>query len=324
MNSASDLSIDISQLAKLRHHPSGKITARCPACAEEGRDRTGNHLAVFPGGGFACIVHHEDREHRKRIVALVGRPSSFTRDLADTNRQRKRLYLEQRRAAQLHRLVETARSHRHEIVRRFAWPPADVWHDSPQRIDSSLVGKNPAHFLASLFNASDLLWTGGSTHSGSPVYATRWKQCVEWSKTADPIGPMTTPTVWKPGTNSRSRQNVQSAPYTVLDFDGFDGIAPTTRDELSRHTLDSLALIRWLRDHQGWRLAAILGTGGKSLHAWFYTPPPETLESLIDASLPLGIDRTLLGHPEHPCRLPGQRYGTTARLSEVLWLQTPL
>jgi len=52
--------LDLSLLEKVRHHPSGKVTSRCPACAEAGSDRTGTHLVIFPDHRFACAAHGGD------------------------------------------------------------------------------------------------------------------------------------------------------------------------------------------------------------------------------------------------------------------------
>ena len=50
------------------------IICRCPACFEQGHDKTGNHLSLWPSGAFACVQFPGDEgiEHRKRIFALVG------------------------------------------------------------------------------------------------------------------------------------------------------------------------------------------------------------------------------------------------------------
>ena len=50
----------------------GLKRAQCPACAEAGQDKTGEHLRIYPDGRFGCCVYPKDREHRKRIFALVG------------------------------------------------------------------------------------------------------------------------------------------------------------------------------------------------------------------------------------------------------------
>ena len=69
------MSLDVSKLENVRTH-GGKITARCPACAEAGHDQTRNHLMIGADGRFGCVVYPgaspDAREHRKRIFALCG------------------------------------------------------------------------------------------------------------------------------------------------------------------------------------------------------------------------------------------------------------
>ena len=69
------MSLNISKLENIRKH-SGKITARCPACAEAGHDRKGEHLVINADGSFGCVVYAGDsvdaKAHRKRIFALRG------------------------------------------------------------------------------------------------------------------------------------------------------------------------------------------------------------------------------------------------------------
>jgi hypothetical protein len=65
-------------LAKLEHvrQRGPKVEARCPACAEQGADRTGNHLFIADDGAgpFGCIMFPGPAgdDHRKRIFALAG------------------------------------------------------------------------------------------------------------------------------------------------------------------------------------------------------------------------------------------------------------
>jgi len=74
------LSLDVRKLEKVRESAGGVMQARCPACAEGGGDRAGEHLRVYPDGRFGCCVHPKDHEHRKRIFALAGdrSPRPFT------------------------------------------------------------------------------------------------------------------------------------------------------------------------------------------------------------------------------------------------------
>lgn len=66
------VSLDLRKLTHVRTLPDGGAQARCPACAEGGHDRKGEHLRVYPDGRFGCCVYPKDREHRKRIHALAG------------------------------------------------------------------------------------------------------------------------------------------------------------------------------------------------------------------------------------------------------------
>src|SRR3974390_37687 len=66
------MSLDVAKLEKVRELAGGIVQARCPACAEGGHDRAGEHLRIYPDGRFGCCVHPKDGEHRKRIWALAG------------------------------------------------------------------------------------------------------------------------------------------------------------------------------------------------------------------------------------------------------------
>ena len=66
------MSLDTAKLEKVRELAGGIVQARCPACAESGGDRKGEHLRVFPDGRYGCCVHPKDNGHRKRIFALAG------------------------------------------------------------------------------------------------------------------------------------------------------------------------------------------------------------------------------------------------------------
>jgi hypothetical protein len=74
------MSLDVNQLEKVRRLGGNLIQARCPACAEEGGDKAGEHLRIQADGRFGCCVHPKDGEHRRRIFALVGdrSPRAFT------------------------------------------------------------------------------------------------------------------------------------------------------------------------------------------------------------------------------------------------------
>jgi len=74
------MSLNLEKLENVRKLDGGVVQARCPACAEGGNDRKGEHLRIMADGRFGCCVHPKDSDHRKRIFALVGEksPGTFT------------------------------------------------------------------------------------------------------------------------------------------------------------------------------------------------------------------------------------------------------
>ena len=66
------MSLDVNKLENVVRS-GGKIIARCPACKESGHDNKGNHLAVFPGGAFHCVVGSGEEGHNRRIYRLAGK-----------------------------------------------------------------------------------------------------------------------------------------------------------------------------------------------------------------------------------------------------------
>jgi len=308
---AAECSLDLTRLEKVRQVGS-KIIARCPACAEEGRNRRGHHLVIFPDGKFGCAAMPGDNEHRRRIKALAGLPSEGRRKPEEDRRWREQRARERATANERANLIDATKTYRDDIIARHRWELVDVWENSPQRIDCELVESDPRHFIASLFGPDDLVWTGAVHQSGDALHASRWRTARAWSESpeGERCGPMVSPATWHPETVSRCAGKVAGAPFTVLDFDGLD--VPS-----------SLAIVRWLREGQYWQLAAILWTGNKSLHAWFKTPAPDALESLRVTANAFGLDAGLIGRPEHPCRLPGVVHEKSGQRSTVLWLQTP-
>lgn len=221
------------------------------------------------------------------------------------------------------RINTTLRSKRSSIITAHPWNEAQVRADSPEQ----RIGRihDPRHFLAALFPPAAVVWTGETHQSGQDgKHADRWRTVTDWQDAPEhAVGPMVSPATWNPGTVSRSAANVLSSPYVVLDFDGFDGKAPSTPEELREHIAASLAIVRWMREALAWNLAAILFTGSKSIHTWFHTPPHAALESLKNTAPALGIDAGLIGRPEHPCRVPEWIHPKTGQVGRVLWLQRP-
>ena len=67
------MGLDLSKLEMVK--PRGPdIVARCPACAESGNDRKGEHLYVYADGRFGCVIYPaaDGKAHRQRIFELAG------------------------------------------------------------------------------------------------------------------------------------------------------------------------------------------------------------------------------------------------------------
>lgn len=314
--------IDIGRLEKVRRRGS-KLTARCPACAATGGDRRGEHFFLNTADGkFGCGACPGDAEHRREIFALVGIRGERVPDPEGDRRRRQERDEERRREAERTSLTETAKQRRDAIIARHKWTLADVWDDSPQRVDQHLVELDPRHFLTSLFPQDATVWTGHVYKSGAK-HADRWRTVAAWQDADErEVGPMLSPATWPAGTTSRAAEHVAASPFVVLDFDGFDGRKPETPAEIAKHVADSLAVIRWIREGLRWRLAAIVWTGSKSIHAWFHDPSKAAIQSLHTTATALGVDSGLIGRAEHPARMPGQRHAKTGGMSRVLWLQT--
>lgn len=62
--------LDISRLEKVKRNADRSITCRCPACAAEGGDKTGNHLRIWTTGAFHCI-QRSDKAHNGQIKAYL-------------------------------------------------------------------------------------------------------------------------------------------------------------------------------------------------------------------------------------------------------------
>jgi hypothetical protein len=55
MNSnGTDLALDMGKLENVRER-GNKTIARCPACAEGGGDKKGEHLLIWSTGRFGCV-----------------------------------------------------------------------------------------------------------------------------------------------------------------------------------------------------------------------------------------------------------------------------
>ena len=146
-------------------------------------------------------------------------------------------------------------------------------------------------FLGLFEGQEGCLWVGDVTDSGAPEHAANFRTVDDWMS-ARPVGNFTCPSLFAPGTVSRSNKNVLSRPFMVMESDEL------THDQMG-------AVLHWFAIACNWKIRAIVHTGGKSLHGWFEMPPPEWLSELEIAFECLKLDRAMI-KPSQPVRLPGQ------------------
>ena len=171
------------------------------------------------------------------------------------------------------------------------WETADMWEDSPYRLLD-----DPTHDwrrMLGLFDDTDTIWIGDITDSGSPEYRYNFRTANQWMKESQCPGQFTCPATFKEGSFSRSKANVVSRPYLVVES---DTLMPA---EIG-------AVFRWLNKYL--LLYAVVDTGGKSLHGWFQFPEPKNIPVLKQIMGQLGCDTKMFSESQ-PCRMPSAKRG---------------
>ena len=280
---------------------SDKTTMPCPACREAGKDTDGDNLRIFPSGKFHCIAAGKDRMHNRRIIELMpelgkaDRPPSSGPVLAIRPRPAPK------------RVDLLAR-----IKADFPTCVADLWEASPVRCDEDL---DDAKMFLPLFPAKGILWIAPDIfQSGKPEHAVYFRTRAEWEAEAFTApGMRIAPCSFKPGAYGRSRENVAEHLFVVIESDEIgDGKLYASKD-------DFCALIRWLREACGWHLAAVVDSGGKSLHAWFRHPGCVDMTQLTEHAAVLGLD-SKFSEPSQPWRLPGVKREKSDTRQRLIYL----
>ncbi len=68
--------LELSKIESLKRGAKGSYVGRCPACAQDGRDKSGNHLIIYANGKYGCAANKEDKEHTNLIYQLIGKNST--------------------------------------------------------------------------------------------------------------------------------------------------------------------------------------------------------------------------------------------------------
>jgi len=157
-----------------------------------------------------------------------------------------------------------------------------------------------------LWPANCNVWIGDVYSSGQPRHATHFRPITDWQKIGPVMGNFTCGASFKPGTFSRSNENIANLHYLVVESDTL------AKDEIG-------AVFAYLNNRLRYNLHAIIDTGGKSLHGWFDVPPNKTLENRLKAGLTaFGCDPKLFTYSQ-PVRVPGA--WRNGKLQRIVWLK---
>ena len=224
-------------------------------------------------------IEEANRTLRKVLSGSSERPYRYQPSPEDKVKKQEREILR--------RLQCRAKNSRNDILSEFATDPADIFEMSPVRLFDA--PENDWRLLLALFQPSDTIWIGDVYHSGEGCEG-NFRAVSDWLFEAQAPANFTCPSVFKPGVFSRSKENVNTRPFLVVESDTL------TKPEIC-------AVFLWTA--QFIRLRAIVDTAGKSLHGWFDFPKSPEIEHELKIILPeIGCDPAMF-KPSQPCRMPG-------------------
>ena len=194
---------------------------------------------------------------------------------------------------------------RPELFEKFHWPFAQILEDSPLLV----ANRDPEDQFRTwlrLWPAHCHVWIGDVYSSGKPEHRTHFRPVADWYQIGPVMGNYTCGSAFKPGTFSRSNENLNGQRFMVVESDTL------TKDEVG-------AVFAYLQRRLHYPLHGIIDTAGKSLHAWFDAPRNKVLENRLKAGLTaFGCDPKVFTYSQ-PVRVPGAfREG---KLQRLVWLK---
>jgi hypothetical protein len=206
-------------------------------------------------------------------------------------------------------ILESLRVHaerfRPELFEFFHWPMTSILEDSPLLVAHRDPDDQFRTWLR-LWPACSTVWIGDVYSSGKPEHRTHFRPIAEWYQIGPVMGNFTCGSSFKPGSYSRSNENLNGHRFLVIESDTL------ARDQVG-------AIFAYLSRRLHFTLHAIIDTAGKSLHGWFDAPRDKLLEERLKATLvAFGCDPKVFTYSQ-PVRLPGAfRDG---RLQRLIWLR---
>jgi hypothetical protein len=194
---------------------------------------------------------------------------------------------------------------RPQLFEFFDWPFAQILEDSPLLVADRDPDDQFRTWLR-LWPACSTVWIGDVYSSGKPEHRTHFRPIADWYQIGPAMGNFTCGSSFKPGTYSRSNENLNGQRFMVVESDTL------TKDEVG-------AVFAFLRRRLRYDLHCIIDTAGKSLHGWFDAPPNKTWEDRLKAALEIfGCDPKLFTYSQ-PVRVPGA--WRNGKLQRLIWLK---
>lgn len=143
----------------------------------------------------------------------------------------------------------------------------------------------------SLLPSDDIVYIGDRHESGRPEHAERFRSVKEWlALDGVPTRNFVVPSAFRPGVTGRMKSEVVARRLLVFERDDGD-------------TKFMLQTAEWGRRFL--RLRAVVGTGGKSLHAHYDWPGDAIATELVIILETWGFDVSIIRAGNQLCRLPG-------------------
>lgn len=192
-----------------------------------------------------------------------------------------------------------------DLFQKFHWPFDQILAESPLLV-SKRDPEDQFRTWLKLWPAHSIVWVGEVFSSGKPEHATHFRPIADWYQIGPVMGNFTCGSSFRPGTYSRSNENLNGHRFLVVESDLLN------RDQVG-------AVFAYLNRRLQFNLHAIIDTAGKSLHGWFSAPRSRFIEARLKTVLTvLGCDPKLFTYSQ-PVRVPGAfREG---RLQRLVWLR---
>lgn len=285
-----------------------KWVGQCPACATDGKDRTGNHLAVFENGAFDCVVNQGERggQHRSMMAKLCP-------PLRGNGKHTGEVYVAPDLTAEREALKTMAAVLFEAICEELRGDISSLGKSG--NIDSDPRWQFAAY--CELFYPTDLVWVG-HLYDAPPIHFQKNKETGErevldtkphrqfprhlfeagdlasremmFKRAMAERLDLSRGIAWKAGSQSRISENAAARRFTCVEH-----------DDVSK--ADQIALLNYCRDVLRWDLRMVIDTTGKSYHGLFDVSgiSVETLAAQTATLENMGVDPAALRNSATRC-----------------------